>query len=106
MRESESRFNYKRSGSMNRNWRQRSAAIHISFILLCDFIFICIVNLVFWSLTMAILPIHCSELLCHFNSYCSFCSAAAAVVVISVAEKSFVLIKTAGIIGVAYCFVV
>lgn len=24
MRESESRFNYKRSGSMNRNWRQRS----------------------------------------------------------------------------------
>lgn len=26
MRESESRFNYKRSGSMNRNWRQRSAA--------------------------------------------------------------------------------
>lgn len=23
MRESESRFNYKRSGSMNRNWRQR-----------------------------------------------------------------------------------
>lgn len=25
MRESESRFNYKRSGSMNRNWRQRFA---------------------------------------------------------------------------------
>lgn len=28
MRESESRFNYKRSGSMNRNWRQRSAHSH------------------------------------------------------------------------------
>lgn len=32
MRESESRFNYKRSGSMNRNWRQRSVAISIVYI--------------------------------------------------------------------------
>lgn len=38
MRESESRFNYKRSGSMNRNWRQRSvnliSSIFISFVYL------------------------------------------------------------------------
>lgn len=31
MRESESRFNYKRSGSMNRNWRQRFVIHFISF---------------------------------------------------------------------------
>lgn len=33
MRETESRFNYKRSGSMNRNWRQRLVHLHICTII-------------------------------------------------------------------------
>lgn len=99
MRESESRFNYKRSGSMNRNWRQRSATIHI----FSHYVFICIGKCLdsirFDSLCFVLCrwlsPLYrfLCELLCHFLRHG----------VVVVAEKLYVLIKTAGIIGVAFC---
>lgn len=104
MRESESRFNYKRSGSMNRNWRQRSATIHIFFgfciYLHSQFAFdsLCFVTFCVVDYRHAIAS--------SYVSYCANLFDIVVVVVVVVAEKLFVLIKTAGIIGAAYCFVV